>query len=100
VVQAFYGRAAAHDYAQAWALATPALRAQLGGYDAFRRQFTSVRSIVFSRAAVVRRSPVAATVALATTARHTDHTDRCRGTADTLPAADGSWVVTHLTVNC
>jgi serine/threonine protein kinase len=99
-VQAFYGRAAAHDYAQAWALATPALRTQLGGYAAFRRQFASVRSIVFSRAAVVRRSPVAATVSLATTARHTDRTDRCSGTADTLPAADGRWVLTHLTVNC
>ena len=99
-VQAFYGRAAAHDYAQAWALATPALRAQLGGYSSFRRQFTSVRSIVFSRAAVVRQSSVAATVALATTATHTNRTDRCTGTADTLPAADGRWVVTHLTVNC
>jgi hypothetical protein len=99
-VQAFYGRAAAHRYAEAWALATPALRAQLGGYAAFRRQFMSVRSIVFSRAAVVRRSPVAATVALATTATHTNRTDRCTGTADTLPAADGRWVLTHLTVSC
>ena len=35
-VRAFYTRAAAHRYADAWALAAPDLRAQLGGYEAFR----------------------------------------------------------------
>ena len=100
-MQAFYGRAAAHRYAAAWTLAAPGLRSQLGGFDAFRRQFTSVRTIAFARAATVRRSATAATVAITTTATHTDHVDHCTGTADTAPAAAGSgWVVTHLSVRC
>ena len=82
-VQAFYGRAAAHRYDDAWALAAPGLRQQLGGFAAFRRQFSTVRSIVFSRASEVRRTDSGATVAVATTATHTDHVDHCAGTADT-----------------
>ncbi len=99
-VRAFYTRAAAHRYADAWALAAPDLRAQLGGYEAFRRQFSTVRSIVFSRAAEVRRTDGAATVAIATTATHTDRVDRCTGTADTAPGTGGGWLVTHVNVSC
>ena len=73
---------------------------QLGGFDAFRRQFSTVRSIVFSRASEVRRSDSGATVAVATTATHTDHVDHCAGTADTLPAAGGGWVVAHIAISC
>jgi hypothetical protein len=99
-VRAFYGRAAAHRYADAWALAAPALRAQLGGFEAFRRQFSTVRSIDFGRATTVRRSDTGATVAIATTATHTDHVDHCAGTAETAPAPAGGWVVTHIAVGC
>ncbi len=99
-VQAFYGRAAAHRYDDAWALAAPGLRQQLGGFAAFRRQFSTVRSIVFSRASEVRRTDSGATVALATTATHTDHVDHCAGTADTQPAAGGGWVVAHIAISC
>jgi hypothetical protein len=99
-VRAFYGRAAAHRYADAWAVAGPDLRAQLGGYEAFRRQFSTVRSIVFSRAAEVRRTDGAATVAIATTATHTDRVDHCTGTADTVPGTGGGWLVTHVDVGC
>jgi outer membrane biosynthesis protein TonB len=99
-VQAFYGRAAAHRYNDAWALAGPGLRQQLGGFAAFRRQFSTVRSIVFSRASEVRRTDSGATVAVATTATHTDHVDHCAGTADTLPAAGGGWVVAHIAITC
>jgi eukaryotic-like serine/threonine-protein kinase len=99
-VQAFYGRAAAHRYADAWALAAPGLRQQLGGYATFRRQFSTVRSIVFSRASELRRSDSGATVAVATTATHTDHVDHCAGTADTQPAAGGGWVVAHIAISC
>ena len=55
-VQAFYGLAAAHRYEDAWALATPTLREQLQGFRAFRAQFSSVRSIRFHRAEVVRQT--------------------------------------------
>ena len=99
-VRAFYGRAAAHRYDAAWALAAPALRQQLGGFDAFRRQFSTVRSIVFARASEIRRSDSGATVAVATTATHTDHVDHCAGTADTQPAAGGGWVVVHIAISC
>jgi serine/threonine protein kinase, bacterial len=99
-VEGFYERAAAHRYDDAWALAAPSLRAQLGGFDAFRRQFADVRSIVFQRAATVARSASAATVALTTTATHTDRVDHCTGTAQTAPGADGGWVMTHIAVSC
>jgi hypothetical protein len=99
-VQAFYGRAAAHRYDDAWALAAPGLRSQLGGFGAFRNQFSSVKSIAFSRANAVKQGASAATVAITTTATHTDHVDHCTGTADTAPGSGGGWVVTHLAVAC
>jgi eukaryotic-like serine/threonine-protein kinase len=99
-VQAFYGRAAKHRYEEAWALAAPSLRSQLQGFAAFRSQFSTVRSIRFGRAETVRRSADAATVAIATTTRHTSKVDRCAGTVDTTPAEGGGWVVTHLAVGC
>jgi hypothetical protein len=99
-VQAFYQRAAAHRYEDAWALAAPALRSQLGGFAAFRSQFSSVRSIAFSRAETVQRGDRAATVAIATTATHTDHVDRCAGTVASTAAPDGGWLVDRLAVSC
>jgi serine/threonine-protein kinase len=99
-VQAFYERAAAHRYEDAWALAAPGLRSQLRGFEAFRSQFSSVRSIAFSRAETVRRDGEAATVAIATTATHTDHVDRCTGTVTTASGPDGGWLVDRLAVSC
>jgi eukaryotic-like serine/threonine-protein kinase len=99
-VRAFYGRAAAHRYDDAWELAAPGLRSQLQGFDAFQRQFSTVRSIVFSRAETLQQTDNAASVAITTTATHTDHVDHCKGTADTAPAFGGGWVVTHLNVAC
>jgi eukaryotic-like serine/threonine-protein kinase len=99
-VKAFYGHAAAHRFDDAWSLAAPSLRSQLGGFAAFRSQFSSVRSIRFGRAETVRRGADAATVAIATTATHTDRVDRCTGTAQTAPAPGGGWVVAHLNVSC
>ncbi|HSD79932.1 MAG TPA: hypothetical protein VLB47_04695, partial [Solirubrobacteraceae bacterium] len=88
-------------YADAWALAAPALRAQLDGYDAFTAQFSSVRSIRFQRLGVAGRSGDAATVAFATTARHTDRVDHCSGTATAAPSGSGGdWQVQHITVSC
>jgi hypothetical protein len=99
-VRAFYGRAAAHNYESAWALAAPSLRSQLQGYGAFQRQFSTVRSIVFGRVQTVRQTDSAATVAFTTTATHTDHVDRCTGTAETAPGSGGGWVVTHISPSC
>jgi len=99
-VKAFYLRAAAHRYDDAWALAAPGVRSQLGGFAAFQQQFAPVRSIVFSRATAVQQTSGAATVAITTTATHTDHVDHCTGTAQTAPGTAGGWVVTHLDVGC
>ncbi|MEA2285618.1 MAG: eukaryotic-like serine/threonine-protein kinase, partial [Solirubrobacteraceae bacterium] len=99
-VQSFYELAAAHRYEDAWALASPSLRSQLRGFGAFRSQFSSVRSIRFERADTVKRSGSAATVAIATTATHTNRVDRCTGTAQTTAGADGTWQVSHLSVGC
>ena len=99
-VQAFYGLAAAHRYEDAWALATPGLRAQLQGFRAFRAQFSSVRSIQFHRAEIVRQTPDAATVAIATTATHVSRVDRCAGNATTARGPSGGWLVTRVSVSC
>jgi serine/threonine-protein kinase len=99
-VRAFYERAAADRYDDAWALAAPELRAQLQGYRAFRAQFGSVRSIRFNRAEVVRRAANDATVAIATTATHTSRVDRCSGTATAARAPAGGWMVSRVSVSC
>ncbi|MEA2245859.1 MAG: eukaryotic-like serine/threonine-protein kinase [Solirubrobacteraceae bacterium] len=99
-VQSFYGLAAAHRYEDAWALAAPSLRSQLGGFGAFRSQFATVRSIRFQRAETVQRGGNAAMVAITTTATHTDRVDHCAGTAQTVPGPDGGWLVGRLAVNC
>jgi hypothetical protein len=99
-VQAFYGLAAAHRYEDAWALATPTLRAQLQGFPAFRAQFSSVRSIRFHRAEIVRQTPDTATVAIATTATHASRVDRCTGTASTARGPSGRWLVARVSVSC
>jgi hypothetical protein len=94
-VQAFYTRAAAHQFDSAWAVAGPGLRGQLNGYDAFRSQFSSVRSITFG---ALRAQ--GSTVTFSTTATHTDHVDHCTGSAQTTKAGSGGYVVDHIAVSC
>lgn len=98
VVQAFYQRAAAHRYQDAWALASPNFRAQLGGFAAFRAQFRSLRSIAFERLSIVSQAGDRAVVAIRTTAVHSDHVDRCSGTVDAVRRP--RWVVDHIAVAC
>jgi serine/threonine protein kinase len=98
-VRAFYTRAAAHDYDGAWELAGPGLRSQLLGRDAFENQFSTVRSIDFEQISTSSRSGDRATVALRTTAVHTDRTDRCRGTADAVRSGT-TWAIDHISVSC
>ena len=99
-VEKFYGAAARHDYATAWALAGPNLRSQLGGYAAFQHLFSTVRSITFQSAQVSgAASSNAATVALRTTSVQTDRTQQCTGTAGTV-RSDGRWLVDHVAISC
>jgi len=97
-VQGFYTLAADDRYADAWALAGPGFRSQLGGFSAFRAQFGSLRSIRFDRLATVRQTGDRATVAIRTIAQHTDHVDRCSGTVDVVRSAH--WLIDHIAVGC
>jgi hypothetical protein len=98
-VQAFYQRAASRRYEEAWSLAGPGVRAQLGGFDAFQGQFRTLQSISFSRAQPTSQTARRARVAIATTAVHTTRTDRCAGTVD-LVRAGGGWALEHIGVSC
>ncbi len=99
-VQSFYEAAAAHRYSEAWALADPALRNQLGGYSAFRNQMSSVRSITFHKAQTIGGSSSdSATVAVQTTSVQTSGTQQCAGTARTVRSGQG-WLVDRVSINC
>ncbi len=99
-VEQFYTDAAHHDYPAAWALASPGLRSQLGGYAAFEHQFSSVQSITFHSAQTLPGgSASAATVALKTTSVQTGQTQDCSGTARTLHGASG-WLVDRISIGC
>jgi eukaryotic-like serine/threonine-protein kinase len=99
-VQSFYEAAAAHRYSDAWALADPNLRNQLGGYSSFQNQMSSVRSITFHKAqAVGGASSDSATVAVQTTSVQTSGTQQCAGTARTARSGQG-WLVDRVSINC
>ncbi len=99
-VQSFYEAAAAHRYSEAWALADPNLRNQLGGYSAFQKQMSSVRSITFHKAQTAGGSSSdSATVALQTTSVQTSGTQQCAGTARTVRSGQG-WLVDGVSINC
>lgn len=99
VASAFYERAAADRFRDAWALAAPSFRAQLRGYDAFRGTFSDVRSIRFSRAEVTRRDGDRATVAIATTSVQERRTELCNGNVF-LSRSGGSWLIERVGVTC
>jgi hypothetical protein len=99
-VEQFYANAAQHRYAQAWALAGPSLRSQVGGYSGFQNLMSSVRSITFHRAQVVPGGDAStATVALRTTSVQTDRTQQCSGTARTVRSG-GGWLVDGVSISC
>ena len=99
-VESFYEAAAAHRYSDAWALADPNLRNQLGGYSAFQNQMSSVRSITFHKAQTVGgASSDSATVAVQTTSVQTSGTQQCAGTARTVRSGQG-WLVDRVSINC
>jgi serine/threonine-protein kinase len=99
-VQSFYARAAAHDYAGAWALADPAFRAQLEGFASFAAGQSRVRSITFQEARPTSQSAQAATVAVRTTAVLTSLTQHCQGTVDLVRTSAGAWLLHQISINC
>ena len=100
-VESFYTLAAAHRYGEAWALADPTFRAQLGGYDSFQAGQAHTRSITFNAAHLLKRSTATATVAIQTTSTHTNGTQHCTGTVDLVSnAASATWLLHLIHINC
>ena len=100
-VESFYTLAAAHRYSEAWALADPTFRAQLGGYDSFQAGQAHTRSITFNAAHLLNRSTATATVAIQTTSTHTNGTQHCTGTVDLVSnAASAAWLLHLIHINC
>jgi hypothetical protein len=88
-VNDFYSAAARHDYAGAWAMATPRGQRVLGGYAGFARGQSTLRSISFPTLTSTT-SGDSATVRLRSQAVHTNRIDRCRGSVD-LVRSGGTW---------
>jgi hypothetical protein len=100
-VESFYQLAAAQNFAAAWALADPAFRSQLNGYDSFRGGQAQTRSVSFQSAQVVSQSATGATVSVRTTSVHTDGTQHCAGTVDLVRAStSGGWLLHQIHINC
>ena len=83
------------DIGGSWALGTDRVHAEVGGFDSFRAQESSLRSIAFPALTVTRASADTATVSFRSVAVHTTRTDHCSGAA-TLVMRDGRWLVDEL----
>ena len=99
-VESFYRLAVARRYADAWALADPAFRAQLRGYRSFQAGQANDRSITFDSARVASQTSSAATVAVRTTSVQSTGTRHCSGTVDLVPGAGGDWLLHQIDINC
>ena len=99
-VESFYRLAAARRYSEAWALADPAFRAQLGGYRSFQAGQANDRSITFNSARVSSQTATSSTVSVSTTSVQSDGTHQCSGTVDLVPGAAGRWLVHQIDINC
>jgi serine/threonine protein kinase len=100
-VESFYSLAASHRYAEAWALADPTFRAQLGGYRRFQAGQAGDRSITFDATHVLSRSSTDVTVAVQTTSMRTDGTQHCLGAVDLASGgAPESWLLHLIHINC
>ena len=99
-VRAFYERAAADDFAGAWRLAGPGMRAVYGGSRAeFARQLGSLERIEFSELSLQARAGGTATVRVSTVATHADRVDHCSGTLRTVRSG-GRWRVEPAGLSC
>ncbi|MEA2356605.1 MAG: hypothetical protein QOD61_2734, partial [Solirubrobacteraceae bacterium] len=99
-VQAFYLRAARHDFAGAWTLADPAFQTQLAGYRSFAAQQSAVRRITFHRAQTTFAGQNTARVDVETTAELTSKTQECRGPVTVVRGPSGGWVLDRISIDC
>jgi hypothetical protein len=99
-VESFYQLAAARRYNEAWALADPAFRAQLGGFRSFEAGQANDRSITFDSARVANQTGTTSTVSVNTTSVQSDGTRHCSGTVDLMSGAAGHWLLHQININC
>lgn len=99
-VESFYRLAAAHRYPEAWALADPAFRTQVGGYRSFQAGQANDRSITFDSAHVSSQTGTASTVSVKTTSVQSTGTRHCAGTVNLVPGAGGRWMLHQININC
>ncbi len=99
-VASFYELAAAHRYSQAWALADPVFRSQLGGYDSFKAGQAGDRQIIFHTDRVISQSGQSATVAIRTTSVRDNGTQQCQGTVALENESSGGWLLHAISINC
>ena len=99
-VESFYHQAAAHQYSNAWALADPAFRTQLGGYASFESGQAGDRSFTFIVVGVVFQLGYAASVTIHTTSIRYDGTQHCSGTVDLLRGSSSTWLLHQIHINC
>ena len=95
-VRDFYERAARDDFAGAWELAGPGMRAAFGNsLESFSRDLGSLQSIEF-----LQLRARGNTVTVRTVATHTDRVDRCSGTLRTVRVPGGGWQVEPAELSC
>jgi hypothetical protein len=99
-VESFYRLAAARRYSEAWALADPTFRAQLGGYRDFQAGQAHDRSITFDSAHVGSQAGNSATLTVSTTSVQSDRTRHCSGTVDLVQGTAGHWLMHQIDINC
>ncbi|HEV2785144.1 MAG TPA: hypothetical protein VGV67_02045, partial [Solirubrobacteraceae bacterium] len=100
-VRSFYERAAEGDLAGSWRLAGPRMRAAFGNsLPTFKGDLGSLRAITFHALKQTETTSRTATVSLETTAEHTDRTERCTGTVQTVKSRKGRWLVEPHGVRC
>jgi hypothetical protein len=97
-VRAFYAALAGRRFDEASSLLDPSASGQVepGGV---RGLASTLRSVTFARAATATRTSSRATVAIATTAVHSDYTAHCTGTVQLIGGA-GAWKVHRFGVQC
>jgi serine/threonine protein kinase len=98
-VSDFYTQAADGEFEDAWKLAGPGLREQLGGYDSFVGTLKTLESIDFPKLQATVKSDDRATVEFQSVAKHADRTDNCSGTAELMWSGD-AWLIDRLNVDC
>jgi eukaryotic-like serine/threonine-protein kinase len=97
-VEDYYDAAANGDYEEAWNYLSSGYQQQQGSQEAYTAQFSTLQSIEWAEGPTARVSGDTATVTGETTAKHTDRTERNRGTW-TLVNEGGEWKISDQNVS-